>query len=223
MSRIQLHCEGGGAFPPEEKKEENKTKQNTQKTKAEHCTSAWNDWKQLKPTSPPHGKHRAQESAERPASVFSCLDLSMGHPHPREEVFLQQHTEPVSPAGVPLEHSFAVPSSSSPQRGRGTCPMVQGAFPAEPPLLSRQTGECPSARASQRCLAHAHFVGWFQFPASKMDTSTWLLSAKSDSTAACTEPKSNPLTHLGSPKEPHVSDSCTTGPTGRSEITGIEC
>lgn len=113
--------------------------------------------------------------------------------------------------------SSAVPSSSSPQPGRGTCPMVQGAF-----LLSRQLGECSSTGASQRRLAHAHLVGWFQFPASKADTITWFLLAKPETAAACTEPKSNPLTHLGSPEEPHGSDNCTTGHTRRSEIRGIE-
>lgn len=200
-----------------QRRRKKKTKQNTQNTKAEYCTSAWNDWKQLKPTSPPHGKHWAQDKAKRPASVLSCWDLSMSHPHPREEVFLQHHTQPVSPAGDPLARSSAVPWSPSPQPGRGTCPVALG-----PLLLSRQTGECSSARPSQRRLAHAHFVRWLQFPASKADTIAQLISASPETAAACTEPTCNPLNHLGSPEEPHVSDD-TTGPTGRPEIRGIEC
>lgn len=120
------------------KKKTKPTKQNTEKTKAEHCSSAWNDWKQLKPTSPPHGKHRAREGPRGlPASSAACTwawaTLS------QERKSFCSNTQSLSVlreiprrTPPPLPGAHLLGEAGAPVRWRGAL------------LPSRRTGECSS-------------------------------------------------------------------------------
>lgn len=80
-----------------------------------------------------------------------------------------------------------IPFISSHQRGWGTARLCGVALQTELPLVYRRTGKHLDARASQRCLSHADFVGRFQFPASKIEDIISFQSDKSQTSAVWTE------------------------------------
>lgn len=186
MFRIQLRCETGYRSPPERKGEGKKKK--IEKSRAELPQQGLK-WLKI-----------GERNQSSPQQIWSTGERWEGCKYsplfwPAHLATLSKNSKSFfrskwSPSVLQELHSCphsVIPFISSHQRGWGTARLCGVALQTELPLVYRRTGKHLDARASQRCLSHADFVGRFQFPASKIEDIISFQSDKSQTSAVWTE------------------------------------